>query len=190
MAKQVVVLEDQLRSMSMGEIVRQYPAAIPVMLNHGLHCVGCNVSYDETLEQGAMGHGMEEAEFAQLITEIKQVIEESQVHGNEVLNVTPQAVAKMKQLLADHKKTGYGVRIQVVPGGCSGFSYDFDFENKAREGDKIAEFDGVKVYVDPKSLQMMEGAKVDYVDSFQGAGFKVVNPQAHGGCGCGQSLST
>ena len=187
--EQTVIIEDKLRNMSMGDIVKQYPAAIPVMLNHGLHCVGCNVSYDETLEQGAMSHGMEESEFAEMVSEIKQVVEDSKLHSGDPLNVTPQAIAKMKQLIAENKKNGYGVRVQIVPGGCSGFSYDFDFENKQRDGDSMFEFEGVKVYVDSESFSMIKGSKIDYVDSFQGAGFKVVNPKATGGCGCGQSFT-
>ncbi len=187
--EQTVIIEDQLRNMTMGDIVKKYPAAIPVMLNHGLHCVGCNVSYDETLEQGAAGHGMEEVEFAEMVSEIKHVIADSNVHSDKPLNVTPQAVNKMKQLIAENKKNGYGVRVQVVSGGCSGLSYDFDFENKQREEDKVFEFEGVKIYVDQQSFAMIEGSKIDYVDSFQGAGFKVVNPKATGGCGCGQSFT-
>lgn len=189
MEQKTIVIEDKLRNMTMGEIVKAYPAAIPVMLGHGLHCVGCHVSYEETLEQGAMGHGMDETDFAQMVQELKTVIEESSVNSTQALNITPRAIAKMKQLLAEHKKQGHGVRIQIVTGGCSGFSYDFDFEQAKRDGDTVVEMDGVKIYVDPNSYRMISGSKIDYVDSFQGAGFKVVNPNATGGCGCGQSFT-
>jgi iron-sulfur cluster assembly accessory protein len=84
---------------------------------------------------------------------------------------------------------GYGIRVGVVGGGCSGFQYSMDFENAERDGDAVFEQDGVKLYVDPMSSMYLQGVTIDYVVGLQGAGFKFNNPNARNTCGCGQSFS-
>src|SRR5437762_2313700 len=82
------------------------------------------------------------------------------------------------------------MRIQVVGGGCSGFSYRMGFDkNYNDQNDAIFEFDGLKVFVDKASLLYMEGAEVDYIEGLHGAGFKFSNPNSTGSCGCGSSFS-
>jgi iron-sulfur cluster assembly accessory protein len=85
--------------------------------------------------------------------------------------------------------SGYGIRVGVVGGGCSGFQYSMDFENAERDGDTIVEQDGIKLYVDPMSSMYLQGVTVDYVVGLQGAGFKFNNPNARNTCGCGQSFT-
>lgn len=83
----------------------------------------------------------------------------------------------------------HGLRIAVRGGGCSGFEYALDFDNEARENDWIYEQNGVTVYVDAVSARYLEGTTVDYVMGMAGAGFKFINPQAKGTCGCGSSFT-
>lgn len=83
----------------------------------------------------------------------------------------------------------HGLRIAVRGGGCSGFEYALDFENEARENDWIYEQNGITVYVDSVSARYLEGTTVDYVMGMAGAGFKFINPQAKGTCGCGSSFT-
>ena len=83
----------------------------------------------------------------------------------------------------------HGLRIAVRGGGCSGFEYALDFENEARENDWIYEQNGITVYVDAVSARYLEGTTVDYVMGMAGAGFKFINPQAKGTCGCGSSFT-
>ena len=83
----------------------------------------------------------------------------------------------------------HGLRIAVRGGGCSGFEYALDFENEARENDWIYEQNGMTIYVDAVSARYLEGTTVDYVMGMAGAGFKFINPQAKGTCGCGSSFT-
>ena len=76
----------------------------------------------------------------------------------------------------------------MVGGGCSGFSSSFGREDAAQEGDEVVEASGVKVYVDPSSVQYVGGAQIDYVDSLYGSGFSINNPNSKGSCGCGHSF--
>jgi iron-sulfur cluster assembly accessory protein len=104
-------------------------------------------------------------------------------------NLTPGAVAKVKEIMAQQNPTPTGLRLSVVGGGCSGFSYSMAFENGAGMMDKVYDFDGLKVYVDATSLMYLGGARVDYVETLEGAGFKFENPNVKSTCGCGSSFS-
>jgi len=105
------------------------------------------------------------------------------------ISLTPKAVEMVKDAMARENLQGYGIRIGVVGGGCSGFQYSMDFENQAHDGDMAFEQDGVKLFVDPMSSMYLTGVTVDYVVGLQGAGFKFINPNARNTCGCGQSFS-
>jgi iron-sulfur cluster assembly accessory protein len=83
----------------------------------------------------------------------------------------------------------HGLRVAVRGGGCSGFEYALDFENEARESDWIYEQNGLTLYVDAVSARYLEGTTIDYVMGMAGAGFKFLNPQAKGTCGCGSSFT-
>jgi iron-sulfur cluster assembly accessory protein len=106
-----------------------------------------------------------------------------------LVTLTPKAVEMVKDAMARENMTGYGIRVGVVGGGCSGFQYSMDFENAERDGDTIVEQDGIKVYVDPMSSMYLQGVSVDYIVGLQGAGFKFNNPSAKNTCGCGQSFT-
>ena len=105
------------------------------------------------------------------------------------LTLTAKAVEMVKEAMVKENLAGYGIRIGVVGGGCSGFQYSMDFENAERDGDSLYEQDGVKLYVDTMSSMYLQGVTVDYVIGLQGAGFKFVNPNARNTCGCGSSFT-
>jgi iron-sulfur cluster assembly accessory protein len=106
-----------------------------------------------------------------------------------MLQLTDKAVEKVKELLAAEEKSGYGLRVVVQGGGCSGFQYGLTWENDEKPNDNVLEFDGLKVYIDAMSGLYLEEVKIDYVDTLQGSGFKIDNPKASGTCGCGSSFS-
>ncbi len=106
-----------------------------------------------------------------------------------MVTLTPLAVEKLTGLLAEKNLPGYGLRVFVSGGGCSGFQYGMGFENTTEEGDFVFESNGVRVYLDSASAMYLEGAIVDYVDSLMGGGFKIENPNAVSTCSCGQSFS-
>jgi iron-sulfur cluster insertion protein len=106
-----------------------------------------------------------------------------------MLVMTDKAVDKVKQLLAEESKQGYGLRVAVQGGGCSGFQYGLTFENAERENDHVLDMNGLKVYVDAMSGMYLDGVSIDYIDSLEGSGFKIENPNASGTCGCGSSFT-
>ncbi len=109
--------------------------------------------------------------------------------SNPTVTLTPKAVAKVKEILAQQDPKPAGLRVGVVGGGCSGFSYSMSFENQQGMMDKVFEFDGLKVFVDATSAMYLQGATVDYIETLEGAGFKFDNPNVRTTCGCGSSFS-
>jgi iron-sulfur cluster assembly accessory protein len=105
------------------------------------------------------------------------------------VSLTPNAIAKVKEIMAQQDPVPAGLRVGVVGGGCSGFSYSMSFENAAGMMDKTFTFDGLKVYVDATSVMYLNGCVVDYVETLEGAGFKFENPNVKSTCGCGSSFS-
>jgi iron-sulfur cluster assembly accessory protein len=105
-----------------------------------------------------------------------------------LLNLTEKAVEMVKDAMQREGLAGYGIRIGVMGGGCSGFQYSMDFENAPKDGDITLEQDGLKLFVDAMSSMYLQGVTVDYVVGLQGAGFKFNNPNAKSTCGCGSSF--
>ncbi len=106
-----------------------------------------------------------------------------------MVQLTETAVGKVKEILGTQEPKPVGLRISVVGGGCSGFSYSMAFENSPGLLDKTYSFDGLKVFVDQASLLYLDGAEVDFVESLEGSGFKFNNPNTKSTCGCGSSFS-
>ncbi len=103
--------------------------------------------------------------------------------------LTANAIAKVKEIMGQQDPVPAGLRIGVVGGGCSGFSYSMAFENEPGMMDKVLDFDGLKVYVDGTSVMYLNGCHVDYVETLEAAGFKFENPNVKSTCGCGSSFS-
>ena len=102
--------------------------------------------------------------------------------------LTPSAAARVAAIAARQAKPAM-LRLSVEGGGCSGFQYQFGLAETAEADDIVAETDGVRLVVDPISLDLVRGASVDFVESLGGAAFRVTNPQAASGCGCGSSFA-
>ena len=102
--------------------------------------------------------------------------------------LTPSAAARVATIAAKQGKPAI-LRLSVDGGGCSGFQYRFGFADAAEADDTTAETDGVRLVVDSVSLDLVRGCQVDYVESLGGAAFRVDNPQAAAGCGCGSSFA-
>lgn len=105
----------------------------------------------------------------------------------ETLTLTESAAARIAWIAEKQAKPAI-LRLSVEGGGCSGFQYKFDLAESTDGDDSISETDGVKLVVDPISLDLVSGSVVDFVESLGGAAFKVENPQAAAGCGCGSSF--
>ena len=113
----------------------------------------------------------------------------SQMPPTTLIDLTPTAREHVLRLMSREKKEGSGLRVSVVGGGCSGMSYKMSFESAAAAADNVMEFDGLKVFIDPKSALFLKGIQIDYVDGLNGAGFTYQNPNAKKSCGCGTSFS-
>lgn len=105
--------------------------------------------------------------------------------------VKQTAAEKIKAICESENKSGYGLRIRVVGGGCSGPQYQLGLEEKEAEGDQVFDSFGLKVFLDPESLGMVDGGTLDFIEGPNGSGFKISSPNAghegheHGGGGCG-----
>ena len=104
------------------------------------------------------------------------------------VNVTPKAIAKIRSAFEKQGVSG-GLRLGVLGGGCSGLSYQFKFDVKPRPTDRVFEFDGIQIFVDPKSLIYLNGMTLDYQESLMQSGFVFENPNAQKSCGCGTSFT-
>ncbi len=106
-----------------------------------------------------------------------------------MINVTSVAASKITELLTEENKACSGLRVFVQGGGCSGFQYGLMIEESQGAADRVFESNGVRLYVDPVSIQYLKGAEVDFVDSVTGGGFTIKNPNATSTCGCGSSFN-
>ncbi|MCQ3928976.1 MAG: iron-sulfur cluster insertion protein ErpA [Chloroflexi bacterium] len=122
-------------------------------------------------------------------TQVQENVEVT-IEDTPVLVVTPPAVVKIKQLLAEKNIPDYALRVFVAGGGCSGLQYGMAFEGNVQEFDTTVEIDGVRMVIDPTSLLYVRGAVIDFVDSLMGGGFRIDNPNAVSTCGCGTSFRT
>ena len=107
------------------------------------------------------------------------------------LDVTDAAITEIQKFMASEEglPETSGLRVRVVPGGCSGFQYSLNIEEDSRQGDFILDQGGVKLFVDMFSAQYLNGVKIDYVTGVMGSGFTFTNPNATGSCGCGTSFT-
>jgi len=104
-----------------------------------------------------------------------------------MITLTPKAVEKVKEIMGQQDPVPGGLRVAVVGGGCSGFSYSMQFDNGS-EQDKTIALDDLKVFIDPMSLMYLEGVEVDFMETLEGSGFKFNNPNVKHTCGCGSSF--
>lgn len=173
------------KDMKIGDVVQKYPQSADVMLNYGLHCIGCHVNQYETIEQGAAGHGMPQEQIEKMVSEINEALKAAP--KKDEFGISPKAAEKLKEISKQQDKEGHGLRVRIKPGGCAGFQYEMGFVENPEDDDKVFEKDNVKVFIDPESFELLGGANLDYVDSLQGAGFKIDNPNFSSSCGCGNS---
>jgi iron-sulfur cluster assembly accessory protein len=107
-----------------------------------------------------------------------------------VVSLTDAAALKLQELTKEETNPDIGLRVYVYSGGCSGFRYGMMLEDAPTPKDNILNANGIKVYVDGQSIDLLKGSQIDYVDTLMGAGFTVNNPNAVAACGCGSSFRT
>ena len=178
------------RADTIQDILDKYPGKAQklaqIMTNYGLSCIGCHASTYETLEQGTLGHGIDEKELNLLLKDLNKAVSEK-VKIKEI-RVTKEAAEKINALLKKEKKSGWGLKIGVEAGGCSGFQYSLGFQEKADKGDISKTSGGISLFYNEADQEKLSGVEVDYVDGLQGAGFKINNPNVTKSCRCGSSV--
>jgi len=179
------------REMTIEEILSQFPQKsqklAQEMTRFGLHCVGCQAATWETLEAGVLGHGFTEGELEGLLARLNKVLLEEQ--DLSTITLTPRAAEKYLSILQEEGKEGYGLRFGDMAGGCSGFEYVLDYSESPQEDDQVFVSQGVEIHVHKHKVSRLLGCEIDYIDSLNGSGFKISNPNAKGSCGCGKSQS-
>ena len=181
------------KDMTVADIIAKYPFAADIMQSYGLSCFGCAVNTLESVEMGAKGHGIPEERMEEMVEEMNSVISSGKTPVREEkpiqpLAVTPKAAQKMKDILTQQKKEGWGIRIVVSAGGCAGYMYGMDFAQKGEENDQVIHANGVPVFIEANSTKLLSGVVIDFVETLQESGFKFENPNAKATCGCGQSF--
>jgi iron-sulfur cluster assembly accessory protein len=169
-----------------------------MLLDFGIHCIGCGASSIETLGQGVLGHGYTEEQLDKLIADLNKVIISEKVDTNlKIINtqdfkltLTSTAVTKVKEAMKSQGKKGTAtLRVSVLSGGCSGFMYDLQFIDEPVKGDINFKQDGINIGVDKGSLDQLNNIEIDFIDTLNESGFKFNNPNQSTGCGCGKSFN-
>ena len=190
MAMAKTQMQEISKNDTIQDVLDRYPGKAQklaqIMTNAGLHCVGCNASTFETLEEGTASHGIDAQVLDALVKDMNRIINEKV--SVKAVAVTKVAADKIQELLKKEKKVGYGLKISVGNGGCSGYQYGLEFEKEAKEGDIFTESKGVKVFYSVDDAEKISGSEVDYIDGLQGAGFKINNPNVTKSCKCGNSV--
>lgn len=194
--------QQQIQSISRDILISEILAKNPskssllaeMLLDFGIHCVGCGASTFETLGQGVLGHGFSEQQLNKLINDLNKVIETEDKQISVIpikdfkLTLTNQAIKKVKEVMKQKGTKNATLRVSVIPGGCSGYLYDLQFIDKPSKNDLNFKQDRVNIAVDKESMDTLNNIEIDYIDTLNESGFKFNNPNAEHGCGCGKSF--
>ncbi len=169
--------------MTIGDVIKEYPETIEIMLSYGLHCVGCSVQYWESIEGGCKTHGFEDEKIDKMVKEMNEVL----VVDKGEFTVSDKAIIKLNEMAQKQEKSSV-LRINVVSGGCSGFQYHFDFD-EIKDDDEKMDIGGITFVMNKDSKEMLKGSKMEYIDTLNESGFRISNPNATESCACGKSFN-
>ena len=176
---------------TIGEIMLKYPQLADLMANYGMKMTGCGTPYQEQLKTVATAL-MHEEDFSKMLEELNaaagKIMAEKPKERPATFEVTEAAVDKVKELMKKQGVSGFNLRVEVKPGGCAGYSYNFSLDDEVKGDDVVIQKNEIKVIVDSASAEALKGSVIDYVESLNRSGFKVDNPNAHAVCSCGSSF--
>jgi len=171
------------KDMTIGDVIKEYPETIEIMLSYGLHCVGCSVQYWESIEGGCKTHGFEDEKIDKMVKEMNKVL----VVDKGEFTVSDKAITKLNEMAQKQDKSPV-LRINVGSGGCSGFQYHFDFD-EIKDNDEKMDIGGITFVMNKDSKEMLKGSKMEYIDTLNESGFRISNPNATESCACGKSFN-
>ena len=188
------------KDMTISDVLANNPEKVrlvsEILTEFGIHCVGCSASTFETLEEGVLGHGFSEEQLSKLVTDLNKAItdkeinvKESVVPENFTIKLSGIAIKKVKEIMKAESKENELLRISVLAGGCSGYTYDLEVIPKAQDTDILMKQEGLEIAIDRESTEFINGIEIDFIDTLKESGFKFNNPNATKECGCGKSFS-
>ena len=187
------------KEMVIAEILAEHPEKAhllsEIMMEFGIHCIGCGASGFETLEQGVLGHGFSEKELNKLVGDLNKAITSTQAKKltkeikNFSLKLSEKALKKINEIIKSEGKEKNILRVSILAGGCSGYTYDLELVENAPKEDLKFKQEGLEISVDRESMEYLSGTTIDFIDSLKESGFKFLNPNATKECGCGKSFS-
>ena len=187
----VVTVPQIAKEMLIGEVMARWPHTTTIMARHGFKLGGCNVSPLETIEQSARNQGINDDEIAVMIADVNKDLAEERPpeDAGEIITLSETAAKHIRNIMTSEGKQGSYLKLNVVPGGCSGFNYEMDFVESLETGDMENESRGIKLAMSKSSEKFLRGIRIDFRETLNGAGFVMQNPNAKSGCSCGQSFS-
>lgn len=179
------------KEMTIEDILNRFPARsqklAQLIKDAGLNCVGCNSSSYETLEVGMLSHGFENEEIESLVKKLNAILEEEL--DPTTITLSKEAAEAFKEIATSQGFENAALRLDCIPGGCSGYQYELEFSEGITADDKTFESNGVEIHIHKNKIHLLMGCKVDYHVGLDGAGFKISNPNAKSSCACGKSQS-
>lgn len=179
------------RQMTIQEILSSFPhkaqRIAQEITNAGLHCVGCHAATWETLEAGMRGHGFPEEAIEKLVNKLNAIINQNHEADPSTITLTLNAAEKFLEFCKSEGLQGSALRFSDKMEGCSGFTYELDFSEKASQDDVVFVSNGIQIHVPKDRVERLKGSVIDYVNSLNSSGFYVENPNTISSCGCGTS---
>lgn len=187
------ITKDMIISEILVQNQEKAPLLAEIMLDFGIHCIGCGAASFETLEQGVLGHGYSEEDLNKLVESLNKAVgasnEVKETSNQEFkITLTESASNKIKEAMEKAETQNSKLRVSIVGGGCSGFMYNLEITDNHNPSDLHFKQDGLNIGVDRNSLESLNGTEIDFIDTLNESGFKFNNPNATKGCGCGKSF--
>tara|TARA_Y100000310_G_scaffold102357_1_gene100543 strand:+ start:818 stop:1405 length:588 start_codon:yes stop_codon:yes gene_type:complete len=188
------ITKDTLIRDILSENPEKSPLLSEIMIDFGIHCVGCGAATFESLEEGVLSHGYSEEDLNRLITNLNKAINEETPKSNiEIkdfkLTLSGKALEKIQDLIKSEGKEKNILRVSVLAGGCSGYTYDLELVEETPKEDLKFKQEDLQISVERDSLEYLNNTEIDFLDSLKESGFKFNNPNANKECGCGKSFS-
>ncbi len=176
--------------MTIGTVVKEYPQTAEVLLSYGLQCVGCAVNPFETIEQGALGHGMQKESIESLIDELNLVVTKKPDYelNPEGITLSPNAIDALEAIAETEGQQGFGLKVEATKHGKA-LEYFLDLVAEPEGEEKTMEWQGWKIFITDKSLSLMKPSLVDFVSMPSGEGFKIISLREEESCPCGKAMS-
>jgi iron-sulfur cluster assembly accessory protein len=167
--------------MNINEVIEKNPEVTNIFSLYGFHCIGCQIATFETIAQGAKVHAMTPQTLKMMLRDANQIIKEnessSKKQTNSEVEITDKASNKFYELIKKtNKKEGY-IRIAIQKGGCFGIMYSFTVESRKKKGDIVIKKNTVQFIASSNVYNHLKGSKIDFLQTLEGTGFKVTNPQ-------------